>query len=38
MSTQRDYRNRPKPLPAWASVLVECVLIASVVGAIAWQW
>lgn len=38
MSTQRDYANRPKPLPKWASVLVECALIAAVVWLMAWQW
>jgi hypothetical protein len=37
MSTQRDYHNRPKPLPAWASLLVECALLAFVVFLMVWQ-
>ncbi len=28
MSTKRDYAHRPRPLPKWASVLIECAIIA----------
>lgn len=38
MSTQRDYAHRPRPLPKWASVLIECLLMAFLMLAMGVQW
>ena len=37
MSTQRDYAHRPRTLPKWASVLIECAIIAFAVFAMGVQ-